>query len=380
MNSLMHDYPEALLAEHVPPCVSLYLPTHRSHPDNAQDPIRFGTLLKQAEKHLREKYPSNDIASLLQPFKNLADDRMFWNHTGDGLAVLGGPEWFRVFRLQRPVTELCIVADSFHTKPLMRIVQSADSYQVLGLHQQAFKIYEGNRDGIQELPPIAGVPQTAAELLNEDADKPDRAKRVYGTARASTQHGIDMKQDAEKRNTERFFRAVDQAVLQHHSNPSGLPLILAALPEHHHLFRSVSRNPQLMDGAIDVYPDDIAPAALRERAWKLVLPKYLAQLNSHLDAFGGARGSGLGADALDEIATAALAGRIATLLIEADRLIPGNIDTSSGKISTGKSHDPSDGDILDDLGKFVLKNGGKVVIVPAAKMPTQTGAAAIFRF
>lgn len=380
MNLLAQDYPEFLLAEHEPPCVSLYLPTHRSHPGNAQDPIRFRNLVKKAEKHLSEKYPSNDNAKLLKPFKKLADDRFFWSHNGDGLAVLGGPEAFRVYRLQRPVTELCIVAGTFHSKPLMRIVQSADSYQILGLNQRTYTIYEGNRDGIQELPPIDGVPQTAAELLHEDADEPDRAQRVYGTARASTQHGTNLKQDAEKRDVERFFRAVDQAVLRHRSKPSGLPLILAALPKHHHLFRSISRNPQLMAGAIDVHPDDLSPAALRERAWKLVLPQYLAQLDSHLEAFGKVHGSGRGTDRLDEIATASLAGRVATLLIEADRLIPGTVDTSSGTISAGESHRPSDGDILDDLGEFVLKNGGEVVIVPAEKMPTRTGAAAIYRF
>ena len=43
-------------------------------------------------------------------------------------------------------------------------------------------------------------------------------------------------------DAERFFRAVDRAVLEHHSRPSGLPLILAALPEHHSLFRPLSEN------------------------------------------------------------------------------------------------------------------------------------------
>ena len=33
-----------------------------------------------------------------------------------------------------------------------------------------------------------------------------------------------------------------------------------------------------------------------------------------------------------------------------------------------------------DLGERVLRTGGEVVIVPAERMPTQTGAAAIYRF
>lgn len=380
MNSLLQDYPDILLAEHEPPCVSLYLPTHRSHPDNAQDPIRFRNLMKKADKSLRKKYPSGDISALLKPFEKLADDRAFWNHTGDGLAVLGSPGLFRVYRLQRPVTELSVVANSFHTKPLMRIVQSADSYQILGLQQHAFKVYEGNRDGVQELPPIAGLSQTAEGLLNEDGAEADRTNRVYGPAGAFTQHGTDKKQDADKRNAERFFRAVDQAVLHHHTKPSGLPLILAALPENHHLFRSVSRNPQLMKAAIDVHPDDLSADALRERAWQLVLPIYLERLSNHLDAFGKARASDRATDVLDEIATAALDGRVETLLVEADRLVPGYVDTSSGKIVGSELVDPSVDDVLDDLGEHVLKTGGEVVIVPAERMPTESGATATYRF
>lgn len=34
------------------PCLSLYMPTHRSHPENLQDPTRIQNLVKQLEKSL----------------------------------------------------------------------------------------------------------------------------------------------------------------------------------------------------------------------------------------------------------------------------------------------------------------------------------------
>jgi len=37
------------------------------------------------------------------------------------------------------------VADSFHTKPLLRVLQSADRYQILALNRHEAKLYEGNR-------------------------------------------------------------------------------------------------------------------------------------------------------------------------------------------------------------------------------------------
>ena len=41
---------------------------------------------------------------------------------------------------------------------------------------------------------------------------------------------------------------------------------------------------------------------------------------------------------------------------------------------------PEVDDVLDDLGERVAKTGGDVVMVPAERMPTRTGAAAIYRF
>jgi hypothetical protein len=40
-------------------------------------------------------------------------------------------------------------------------------------------------------------------------------------------------------------------VLAHHSRPTGLPLLLAALPQYHHRFRNVTANPMLARAAVD---------------------------------------------------------------------------------------------------------------------------------
>jgi hypothetical protein len=382
MDSLEQDYPAVVFGDHQPPCISLYQPTHRQHPDKAQDAIRFRNLLKKVEASLRQKYPSRDIRPLLQPFVALAEDRDFWNHNADGLAVLAAPDLFRVYRLQRPVVELVVVADSFHSKPLMRIMQSADRYQILGLSRHGFKLFEGNRDVLDEILPLEDELQLAALAQGDEVGGVERTNRVYGPAGTSSasQHGTDVKQDADERDARRFFRAVDRAVLQHYSQPSQLRLILAALPEHHQRFRAVSSNPFLLQEAIDVYPDTLSHDALRERAWQLIQPYYLERLDGFLQAFGAATAKGQGTDNLADIAAAAIAGRVATLLIEADRIIPGRIDIAAGAITKGDLTHPEIDDVLDDLGELVVKAAGEVVIVPAQRMPTQTGAAAIYRF
>lgn len=104
-----------LQGDHEPPCISLYLPTHRHHPDNQQDSIRYRNVLAAIESSLQQKqmYATREVEPLLAKFQALARDDRFWNHRTDALAILGSPDTFQVFELQRTVPELLVVADRF---------------------------------------------------------------------------------------------------------------------------------------------------------------------------------------------------------------------------------------------------------------------------
>ncbi|MFC2029941.1 hypothetical protein ACFLWA_04340 [Chloroflexota bacterium] len=383
MDSLKEDSAAGLLEACEPPCVSLYQPTHRHHPENQQDPIRFLNLVKVLEESLLQRYPTDEIRPLLDPFLALADDRDFWNHTLDGLAVLGARGMFRVYRLQRPVAELVVVADSFHTKPLMRFLQSADRYQILGLSRQEIKLFEGNRDALDEIEPAHGVPRTITEALGEELTEPHQTVASYGGAggsRSPMHHGHGGKASEVDSDAERFFRAIDRGILEHHSQPSALPLILATLPEHRHMFQQVSHNPFLLVEGIDIHPDALPIDELRQRAWQVFEPHYLARLAALVEEFGRARSQDLGHDELAYVAKAVVAGRVATLLIEANRQLPGRIDAATGDVEFYDLAPLEIDDALDDLGALALKMGGEVVIVPTERMPTETGIAAIYRY
>jgi len=384
VNTLDKNFTQELLLNCDPPCLSLYQTTHRRHPDNQQDPIRFRNLVKVLEESLLQQVPKQDVRLLLEPFLALADDRDFWNHTLDGLAVLGAKGIFRVYRLQRPVAELVIVADSFHTKPLMHILQSADRYHVLGLNRQEIKLFEGNRDALYEIRLHQDVPRKLTDALGEALTDPHLTVASYGGAggsQAPMHHGHGGKKAEADIDAERFFRTIDRGILEHYSQPSGLPLILAALPEHHHMFHEISANPYLIDESIDIHPDALSSMdELRVRAWQLIEPHFLARLATLVEEFGNAKSEGLGDDDIAQVARSVVGGRVATLLIEACREIPGRINAATGEIEFDKLAHPEVDDLLDDLGMLALKTGGQVVIVPTERMPTKTGIAAIYRY
>ena len=359
----------------------MYQPTNRRRPDNQQDPIRFKKLVKPLESSLLQQLPKHEVRPFLKPFLALADDHDFWNHSLDGLAVLGARGMFRVYKLQRPVAPLAVVADCFPIKPLLGILQSAECYQVLGLNRTGIKLFEGNRDVLDEIELDPGVPQTMSDALGEEWSEPRQTVASYGgvcVGRSPMVQGHGGRKAEVDMEAERLVRSVDHAVLEQHSKPSGLPLILAALPEHH-LFHDVSHNSFLIQKSIDLDPDAMSIEELRQRAWQLMEPHHQARMAALVEEFGNAGSEGLGDDDPAQVAKAVVAGRVAKLLIEADREIPGRIHVATGEIELDKLTDSQVDDLLDDLGRLALKMGGQVIIVPTEVMPTKTGITAIYR-
>jgi hypothetical protein len=348
-----------LLASHKPPCLSLYQPTHRRHPENVQDSIRYKNLVRTLEESLLQQYSAREADTLLEPFRALASDKNFWNHAWDGLAVLGAAGLFQVIKLQRPVPELAVVANSFHVKPLLRIVQSADYYQVLTLNRRDIQLLQGNRDNLDEIELAHSVPRTITEALGEELTEPHQTVASYGGTRlgSNMRHSHGSKKDDLDSDEERFFRAVGLAILKYHSRPSGLPLILAALPEYHAKFREVSHNPFLMASGIEEDVTLLSIDGLRDRAWKIMEPELRSRLKKLVGEFEEARSKGLGTDDLAEVARAAAESRVGLLLVEAERRIPGHLDPLTGHVTFHGLEDPQIDDLLDDLAEIVLKKG-----------------------
>ncbi|QVL52310.1 MAG: hypothetical protein KFB97_12855 [Cyanobium sp. M30B3] len=383
MSNLEKDMAAGILNNGIPPCFSLYQPTHRHRPENQQDQIRFGNLMKALEESALQRHPRSEIAPILDSFHALAKNHDFWNNTLDGLAVLASADIFRVYKLHRPVAEMAEVAESFHLKPLLRILQTADRYHVLGVSRTEIRLFEGNRDVLDEIEPPDGIPRTMVEALGAEITEPHQTVASYGgvgVGRSAMHHGHGGRETEVDLDTERFFRAVDRAVLEEYSQPSRLPMLLAALPEHHHLFQRVSHNPFLRREGIGFYPpDEPGNDTLRRRAWNLIEPLFHTRVAAMVEDYGSARSEGLANHNLHQVANAIREGRVARLLIEAQREIPGRINRAMGGIELGEAGDPQMGDLLDELGQEALAMGAEVVVLAANQMPSSSGLAAVYR-
>ena len=280
--------------------------------------------------------------------------------------------------------ELAMVADSFHTKPLRQYLQSVDHFHLLGLTLHDIRLFEGNRHSLTEVELTDDTPKTITEALGDElTEKHSTVDSYGGTGGSSTamHHGHGGKKEETEKDAERFFRMVAGAIYEHYSKPSGWPLILAALPEHHNLFQRVNKNPLLLSKGIAINPSSVSPDKLAKMAWEIMEPEYNLKLDSLVARFEQARANGKGSDDYKEVAVAAVEGRVDTLIVEADRIIPVRItNLVTGNTQKKDLINPKVDDLLDDMGELVIKMGGQLMVLPTGKMPSETGLAAIFRY
>jgi hypothetical protein len=406
------DAVRSLLAAHPAPCLSLYLPTHRNVPENTVDRPAYRHLVEALELALDEMHPRDEVERLLRPLRLLADDRRFWEHTRDGLAVLAADGAARVFLLQRPVPPLALVGRGFHTLPLVQVASSLERCHVLALTSRQAHVFEAEAwhgpggtaasgASIVLDPVTLTTPRGEAAVL-EIADvvdvevlEPHRVKTGMGPAGLGASGivhgGFGSRQDEVEKDTEIFLRFVDATVLEQVSRRSMLSLVLVAAAPLAATFRGLAKNPWLCDTSVPLDPSLLARDALAAAVAPVLVEDRESRVAREVTAFARARDRDLAASDLADVARAAVAGRVATLLLEADRFESGHVDRTTGAIApdgvgaadlSRRGGEPAweATDLFNAVAETVLEKGGPVVSLVRNAMPTESGVAAIYRY
>jgi len=378
---IAYHFPNEIIYQEKGPFVSLYQPTHRHFPENKKDSIVFKNLLREIENSLSQKYEKDLIGPFMKPFYEIEKDEHLWNTTSDGIAVLASQNKCILYNLQGSVEEFATVANSFHIKPLIKAFQSMESYQLLGLSRNNFTLYQGNRYGFSEIVLSPDTPRALEEVLGKQLTDPYLAHGSYkGTGDHAVYHGqSDVKQEIHN-DTEKYFRYVDHFVMENYSKPSKLPLILVSLKEYHSQFQDISNNPYLIEKGIHSSYDSLEMDELKTKALEIIKPINLEKIRNLAESYKNAEAESLGSSDLAQVSKAAFNGRVKTILIEENRIVPGKIDSETGEVKYGAEGDPDYDDILDDLAEVTLMRRGDVLILPKDKMPSTTGVSAIYRY
>ncbi|MEW6741874.1 MAG: hypothetical protein AB1486_03860 [Planctomycetota bacterium] len=368
-----------LLADHPEPCISIYMPTHRRHPDTEQNPVTYKRLLGEAARRLGERLSPKQVAALLDPMQALGD-RGYWSQPIDSLAAFRSPDLHIVVTLPIKVDELVVVADTFHTKWLVRVLQRSQRFHILALAQNEVILFQATPHSIAEVD-LRGVPHSLREALGvEEWGSSLSSHAGSGGGGRAVLHGHGIGRDKKKDELLRYFRVIDRA-LWDYLREEKTPLVLAGVGYYRPIYREVSRYPYLVAKGVEGSAEKMNPQELHEKAWPLVEAVVRAEEEKLCDQFRNLRSSGRSTDLIDEVGRAVVAGRVGTLFLAEGQRIYGVLDRRSGEVDVRQgAREPLGGDILDDLGEQTILRGGDVLVLQPERMPSASPVAAILRY
>ncbi len=367
------------LSGHQPgPCVSIYMPTHRTGGQGRiQDPLRLKNMLGEADRELRQLgLRSPDIRSILQPGHDLVVDGGAWAAPEDGLAVFAAPAHFRTLRLPAEFAELVVVTDKFHVRPLLPTLAVGHSFYVVALSKGATHLYRGTRYRMSEttVPEMPGGLEDALKHLDREGQLQHRS----GGGR-TVFHGHGGVKDTAEDELVQYLRQVDKAV-------SGLlagqrvPLVVAGLDGAVARYRQVCRHPYLLDDAILGNPDDLTVEQLHAAGWAIAEPRFVdlrQRQEAAMDASLGGPSSSLD---LKEIAKAAFEGRVDALWISQGIRKWGRWNPIESWLELHDERQPGDYDVVDRIAITAWERGAALYVDEGWKTPGSGPLSALYRY
>jgi len=345
-----------LLEPPEPPCVSIYLPTHRRFPEKRQDPTRYRALLSRAESALAGVAAAGDVDRLLGPLRGL-EQGAHWEHSLDGLALFSSRGLAAAYRLPMPLPEGAFVADTFHVKPLIPFLHANQRYFALALSQNAVSLYEGGPLGAARVE-LRGVPSSLQDALG----LPDFDRSLTGHPGGPAGfvlYGRGPGKEETKESLVQFFRRIDHG-LHEYLREERAPLILAAVGYYHPIYREVNTYPHLLPQGLEGNFERENGDRIHASAWPIVSEALVRGIKERADRYRELAGTGLASDDFGEIAEAVRAGRVRVMLAAAG--------------------DRYETEQADDLCEEALRKNAEVFVIPPDAMPTSNPVAAIYRY
>jgi hypothetical protein len=258
------------------------------------------------------------------------------------LALFVSPDYAAAVRLGRAIEERVTIDDTFTTRDLVADLNRTALYRVITISERTSRLFIGDR-----------------RRLVEQRNEPWPL----------TRHD-DYTPTTWTRDLNHHLRR------EHATHP--LPVIIAGVQ------RSLRKlAPNLADtiGVIPGNHDRTSATDLHHAAWPLVTDWLRSDATRAMDQLDHALSTNRYAGGIHEIWALAHDGRIATLVVENDYMLPARIDHNNQLHPANDPHHPDvNDDIIDDAIDTVLQHGGTAIIVNNGTLQHHQHIAAILRY
>ncbi len=346
------------------PSLTVTLPTHRTSPDNRQDPIRVRNLAEEAASRLLSEFSKREMAPLLDRLEKLIAE-IDYRYTLDGLALFVNREFARAVQLPFTLKERVHVGETFLTRDLVFAMNRTPRYWVLALSEQPTRLYEATRDDLMEIQD-SGFPITH--------EGPGGEQPLPG--------GFGIKKSAYRDEYHRkFFRQVDAAVKPFLAEDP-LPLVVVGVDRFLAFFNEVTSFRSSILTTLQGSHDKTSPHELGRLVWpkaQEALAEQRQQVLSEMDKAVGERKS---ASTIGEVWRLAHEGRGHLLLVEKDFYFPARVDETGMHLIPAEDVTAPEvlDDAVDEIIEAVMSKQGKVVFLENGQLEAHQRIALILRY
>lgn len=341
------------------PKISIYMPTHRTSPENQQDPTRYRDLLKQVKADLETNYDEKVWQTTFNQLAQLVDNRFdFWNYTKEGLAILASDEKIEVFKLRQTLPSFAQVGDNFNLLPLLAYYETRYPVLLVDISRDSVELYEADQFSYQAIE----VEDIEKDFYNifDDMDSENNQTTVRG---AGSVHSNQTKEDNIEDDRDYYFNYLDSQ-LKTLSQESNLPVLLAGTRENIAEYRKIAKADIYVDVHIDQPISNESQARVKE-----LLDETLGQLHKKMISdsrkrLDTARGAHRIQSLTEDIYQSAQAGRIEELVIDASAVsnsdkrlhdIVANILATKGRVTVIDRDPETEETILETPYEAILR-------------------------
>jgi hypothetical protein len=287
-----------------------------------------------------------------------------------GIAMFATPEESVTLESPLAFAPLVTVGPRFYLLPLLPCTAVPPPVHVLALSRHSVRLVDVST--AQELPLPAGVPRSLTDTVGTERKAPSLHQHSVGMG--SVFHGHGEGEDDVLPEIETFCRRIAHA-LTSAVDRTRTTLLLAGDVHITAVFRRVASAWQLLEQQVYGSHDRTGAAELAALAEPLVAARQSA---SHADLrarYGARTADHRASDDPVDIAAAARAGRIDTLLLDAVAALDEPRRRAAREPHATQPEGPFNNEAV-----LTLRCGGEVRLVASGEMPTGAPQAAIYRF
>lgn len=374
------------LAEvHSPFCVSIFIPTHRAGVETLQgkDTLNLKNQLKEVKSKLALKGMSDkEVETFTKPINDLVNDKEFWRHQSDGLAIFLSDNLFHKYTIPVHFEAFNYLSSEFYLKPILPLFNGDGLFYLLTLKQDEAKLFEGTRYSITEIAVNDLIPSRLEDRVGYDYEQKSLQFRTQqGNQGAGSFHGHEDNDSKKKEEIMQYFRAIDKGLMEILNDDQKPPLIICSLEYYYPIYKKVNTYQNLFNQYISGNPTDKDIFLLHEEACKLLKPYFNKTKEEKLNKFAALQGSGKTSSETNELFRAAFEGKIDTLFIENRADMFGTYDPSKREVKVEDDQNAVNVSLMNLLAIKVLENKGTVYLIDKENMPVKsTKMNGLFRY